>query len=466
MDLGRDGGSGEIEERRGDVDVGDQGGDFGARLKELGITDEEGDADGLVEGPALIAEAVLAPEVAVIACEDEDGVVELFRLFERGEELADTFVDRDDAAELVPDEFVLTAAAGLDFFQGGLVFEVIGGVGGDFDGFGFKQILVAFGGGEGAVDGFVADICAEGLGTGFFDELGGVVGEDIRDVAGGLGFLAVDVEGGIVVYALAAEGDPAVEAGAGRGVVAHVPFAEVAGFVAARVEEFGEGFEFVADGGTGEGVADDAMGLDVLAGEETASAGGAEGGGDEGVRELGAFAGDAVDVWCFEEGVAGVAEGVPAHVVDEDEDEIGFGGCLGEEGGGEEAEGLATGESGHGTYLTSLGLAWGDEKLEYWGLSAGPFVSRRKAEFGDASDAWYGTTGEIAAEILQVIVKVLLRVALRQVIREFVKISEPLDAILPIDISRGRHTVIVASGVLAIWGFVRWADDSAFGAGG
>jgi hypothetical protein len=129
------------------------------------------------------------------------------------------------------------------------VFEVIGGVGGDFDGIGFEEVLAAFGGGEGAVDGFVAEVGAEGLLAGFFDELGGVGGEDVGDVAGGFGLLAVDVEGGIVVDALALEGDPAVEAGAGGGVVPHVPFAEVAGFVAASTEKFGEGFELEADGG-------------------------------------------------------------------------------------------------------------------------------------------------------------------------------------------------------------------------
>lgn len=133
------------------------------------------------------------------------------------------------------------------------------------------------------------------------------------------------------------------------------------------------------------------MGLDVLAGEETASAGGAEGGGDEGIRELGAFAGDAVDVWCFEEGVAGVAEGVPAHVVDEDEDEIGFGGGFGEDGGGEEAEGLATGESGHGTYLTSLGLEWGTETLRVQQWSNAQLLQDLPREiFIDFGVAWDG----------------------------------------------------------------------------
>ena len=45
---------------------------------------------------------------------------------------------------------------------------------------------------------------------------------------------------------------------------------------------------------------------------------------------LGCFAGDTVDIGGFDEGVAGVAEGVPAHVVDEYEDEVGFGGGLGD----------------------------------------------------------------------------------------------------------------------------------------
>ncbi len=94
----------------------------------------------------------------------------------------------------------------------------------------------------------MADVDAEGFGVWFFDEFGGVIGEDVGDVTGGFGLLPVDVERGIVVDALALEGDPAVEPGAGGGVVAHVPFAEIAGFVAAGLEEFGEGFELVADG--------------------------------------------------------------------------------------------------------------------------------------------------------------------------------------------------------------------------
>ena len=98
MNLGGDG---------GDVDVGDESRDFGSGLEELRVPHEKGDADGFVEGPAFVAEAVFTPEVAVVGREDEDGVVELLCFFERGEELADAFVNRDDAAELIADEFVL-----------------------------------------------------------------------------------------------------------------------------------------------------------------------------------------------------------------------------------------------------------------------------------------------------------------------------------------------------------------------
>ena len=84
-------------------------------------------------------------------------------------------------------------------------------------------------------------------------------------------------------------------------------------------------------------------------------------GGDEGVCELGSFAGDTVDSGGFDEGVARVAEGVPAHVVDEYEDEVGLGGGLGGEGGDEEAEGLATGEGGHGPMLQVRGRSGGRE---------------------------------------------------------------------------------------------------------
>ena len=75
----------------------------------------------------------------------------------------------------------------------------------------------------------------------------------------------------------------------------------------------------------------------------------------------------------------------------------------------------------------------------------GPFVSRRKAELSNARDAWYAAAREIEVEIFQVLLKILLSVTLPQVVRVFVKISEPVDAILPIDISRGRRFLIVAS---------------------
>ena len=156
----------------------------------------------------------------------------------------------------------------------------------------------------------------------------------------GLGLLAVDVEGRIVVDALSAEGDPAVEAGAGRGVVAHMPFAEIADFVAAGGEKFGEGFEFGADGGAG-------------------------GGGDEGVCELGSFAGDTVDIGGFDEGVAGVAGESQRMSSTSIKTKLGLG-----EGWARRPRAWRRVRAG--TDLSHrFGAGVGDEKLEYWRLSAG-----------------------------------------------------------------------------------------------
>ena len=70
-------------------------------------------------------------------------------------------------------------------------------------------------------------------------------------------------------------------------------------------------------------VVDDAVRMGILAGQEAGAAGRTERRGDEGVAESDAFAGDAIDVRCFGEGMPGAAEFVPAEVVNQDEDDVG-----------------------------------------------------------------------------------------------------------------------------------------------
>jgi hypothetical protein len=193
----------------------------------------------------------------------------------------------------------------------------------------------------------VGEIEAEGLFAFLVDEIDGVIGEDIGDIALGLDGFSIDVEGRIEGFALAGEGDPVVEAGAGRVIDAHVPFAEEGGGVAVVVEEAGPGFQRVAVAGA-VGVVGNSVLERILTGQERGAAGGAEGRGDEGVFEAGAFAGEAVGIGGLGEGMAGAAEFVEAEIVDEDEDDVGPGGSGGGRGEAQELPAM------HGLYCTSL----------------------------------------------------------------------------------------------------------------
>ena len=325
------------------------------------VADQEWDADGfLVRQAAFAAEAVFAVEVAVVAGEDDGGVGKLAGAFEGFDDAAEAFVDglghthavedhgvvgggrRREGREAIDrlekgrficwEDFVVAAAgrclAGVEVFVARSDFEVTGFFeAGDF----------AVGAlGDVGVDGFVGEVEAERFVAFLGNEFDGVIGEDIGDVAFGLDGFSVYVEGRIEGLALAWEGDPVVEAGAGRVVDAHVPFAEEGGGVAVVVEEAGPGFERVAVAGA-VGVIGDSVLERVLTGEECRAAGGTEGRGDEGVFKACAFAGEAVGMGGLGERVAGTAEFVEAEIVDEDEDDVGSGGRRGS-GSGETEE--------------------------------------------------------------------------------------------------------------------------------
>lgn len=109
-------------------------------------------------------------------------------------------------------------------------------------------------------------------------------------------------------------------------IFSHVPFSEVGGGVSGLLKLSGESGEVF--GVFGE-IIDDAVGVGVEAAEDGGAAGGAQGGSAEVVFEEDAFIGEAVDIGGGEVGVTGAAEGVPALVVGEDEDHVGFGGRCG-----------------------------------------------------------------------------------------------------------------------------------------
>ena len=219
--------------------------------------------------------------------------------------------------------------------------------------FSFVALGVARGGGEGEVDGLVAEVEEEGLlAAPVLEPLDGLVGEDVGVVALELLAAPVDVELWIEVGALALEANPVVEAGSGFVVVvAHVPFADEGGAVAVLLEVLGE-----EDGALGNRalVVDHAMVVHVLAGQDGGAARGAEGSGDEGVGEVGAFPRETVEGGSFQPlgGVLMKSHEVEAVIVAEDEHDVRGGGQEGE--GKEErtshseAERRRVGAKGHG----------------------------------------------------------------------------------------------------------------------
>src|SRR4051812_49671171 len=78
----------------------------GARLDPLRITHQHRDPDGLLVCPALIAEVVIAPEIAVVAGENDKRIVELPGLFERLQNTPHTLVDGRQAAQLIFDQLI------------------------------------------------------------------------------------------------------------------------------------------------------------------------------------------------------------------------------------------------------------------------------------------------------------------------------------------------------------------------
>ena len=99
-------------------------------------------------------------------------------------------------------------------------------------------------------------------------------------------------------------------------------FADVGGFVTGVLQQPGKGHEPVAERRV-VGVVDDAVAMGVLAGQETAPAGGTERDRNEEVFEIGAFFGEPIDGRRPGEGMAGASESVPAEIVHQNENKIG-----------------------------------------------------------------------------------------------------------------------------------------------
>lgn len=312
-----------------------------------GASCEHGYADGLFEGVAFVVEAVFTEGEPVVAEVENERVLGEICVVEVLEQMADVFIEAVDGFAEVPVEFVevgywvMVEGAGLHMVDSvdavatfpdpvGLGGIVVLGIGHGFrvgDGFALVAVGVAWGWGEGEVYGFIGEVEEEGFFVLLLSEpLDGLGGEDIGVIASeGLVF-AVDVEFGIEVGTLAFEADPVVEAGARAiVVVAHVPFADEGCLVSVFLEVLREEDCAGRDGAL---VIDHAVMVHVLAGEDGGAAGRAEGGGDEGIGEVGAFGGEPVEGGGFQpfRAVRVKAHEVVTVVVTQYEDDIGRGG--------------------------------------------------------------------------------------------------------------------------------------------
>ena len=359
VDAGERGRAGEFEQARGDVDGEHllfddfRGGDG----RQAGETHDLHDADaGLMRG-ALVHHAVLAVEDAVVAHENDDGVVQFAARAEPFVEAAHAVIDRENRAPIgarhrfevlhcggrvvgkfLPpiEERPVDAVPGVEPLAdpGGFVIEHERGLRiGHVDG---VEGLFVFRLGEvETVWCFVADHHEPGLAVPRPGEpLLRHVGDDGGVVAfNDLALLAVEIEFGVEVFSLPFVGHEPVEAGARIVIVlTHVPFAKIGGVIPGGLQHCREAFQL---GGILSEVIGHAMSVGVEPAQDARAARRAERRRAKRVFKMHAFPPETIDVRSFEVLVAGEAERVPALVVGQDEENIGRAGRGGESAGGE-----------------------------------------------------------------------------------------------------------------------------------
>ncbi len=312
---------------REEVDgAGGMGGDAG--FDDGGPFHDAGDAEAAFKDGAFVtAEAAGGVgfdfgEAAVVAVEDDEGVVGDAEVAEFLAEGADAAVHGDEFA-------VVIGGGGVERGEGGFV-----GVAG-FEG--RMGAAVPEDGEEGFPGGVLFGDELEGFGD---DDFGGIALEFLGGAVAAEVGVAVDEVGGGEVFVEAESGGGTGVRGedgrAGAFVAVEVPFAEVTGAVADFLQGLSEGFFLEAEGVA---VGEDTGAVVGAAGEDGGAGGGADGVAGVEAVEAEAVGGHGVEVGGFEEGVLVVAGLTPAHVIGHDEDDVGAGGVGGRGEGGEEEGG-------------------------------------------------------------------------------------------------------------------------------
>src|ERR1700722_2673703 len=268
----------------------------GCRANPLWIADDQWDTNRLfVCEPPLDAEAMFPEEIAFVAGENENCVVQLPGAFERGAHLSNAFVNRLQHTRTVADGLVVRArgrpkgrqVAYLSL-ECGLAGRCHTGVGAPYPWRAHEQRLVPFRGHElaavGVADASVGKLLrfrvhrlvrkpeAQRLGSRSVEKIHGVFSEKVGGEALPFDALTINVQDRIKICALPSEGDPVVEPGP-RGIIdSHVPLPDKRRFVTVGLQGPGNRLQAMA-GRAAIGIVGDAVNMCVLACEETCPAG-------------------------------------------------------------------------------------------------------------------------------------------------------------------------------------------------
>jgi len=327
-----------------------------ARLDALGIAHEERGADALLVGKApLGAQAVLAEEEAVVPQEHDASPVELPLFFQRLQDRADALVDRShhrralarlflgadvqrleeracrrvgaEREDFLPSRFLLQHLVERQHARAHRVGLTLVEIAvprrqhvtlhrGNVD----RPVLLLL---HVRMHRLVREEKRERLVALSPDVLDGALRKDVGDIALDPMLGAVFPQHRVHDLSLAAERQPVVVAGPRARVVAHVPLADVCGFVAEPFQLEVVVREAVAHC-VAPDVVDDAVAARVLAREDRSAVGRAQRRGVERVQELRALVREAVDVGRLHVRMPGRARLVEAQVVDEDDKEVRF----------------------------------------------------------------------------------------------------------------------------------------------
>ena len=328
------------EHRWDDIDCLDQLRRRDAGRDQFGVANDEGDARRFfVRQPSLLIESVFAVEVAVIAGEHDDRIVECSQLRQRLHETTKALIHGQQHFQSAAHIAVFGSGGRTQrrqrvdaTLQGRLVGDWREGVRPSWHhrvGISSsvtrcrnKPLGLRRENSPRAVvllqhiwmHGLVRQEQHERLRRIGAHKLVDVVGKHIGDIALHFKPSAVNVELGIDGFALTLHGYPARPAGALTVVVPHVPLAEESGLISRSLEWNGKGWQQIT-GRIARSIVDDPIRVRIRARQDGGAAGAAQRRGGKCIEKSRALAGQLVDIWRFDKRMAGHTDIIPAQII-------------------------------------------------------------------------------------------------------------------------------------------------------